>query len=223
KQNTLTNFTNSASSQEINEVKKVNQIFADFCRNEIGGQDINEIRTKLNVNEKERLITRITQEKKELETKYKKKAKQLDEEQCENNQLTEKNTNLEKKITELQTESKQDQQEYHDQLRQINLLFDAKAQDYQQLQQELLAKVKPGVKASDLKKLKRSKSANDIANNNPPTPLLQDQLLTETKEQLDNSLFARVEAVKQFGLIYDKLQQIKQELNATEEQASEEL
>jgi len=112
----------------------------------------------------------------------------------------------------------------------------------EQLQQELLAKVKPGVKASDLKKLKRSKSANDIPTA-PPLPLINDQLkekqkevenlrtklaqknteLNETKEQLDNSLFARVEAVKQFGLIYDKLQQIKQELNATEEQASEEL
>ena len=78
---------------------------------------------------------------------------------------------------------------------------------------------------------------------NPPNPLLQEQLkvkqqeieslrkkfeekskeLTETTEQLDNSLFARVEAVKQFGLIYDKLQQVKQELDDTVDQASDEL
>ncbi|CAI2182399.1 1392_t:CDS:2 [Funneliformis geosporum] len=285
KQNTLTNFTNSASSQEINEVKKVNQIFADFCRNEIGGQDINEIRTKLNgrtlteileenedyettvdglkrtkgeleaeitlltnsrknqVQEKERIITRLKEEKKSCETKYKKKAQLLDTEQLENNKLTEQITSLETKITELQTESKQEQQEYHHQLRQINLLFDAKAQDYQQLQQEILTEVKPGVKPSDLKKkLKRSKSANDIPTA-PPLPLINDQLkekqqevenlrsklaqknteLTETKEQLDNSLLARIEAVKQFGLIYDKLQLISKELDDTVEQASDEL
>ena len=114
----------------------------------------------------------------------------------------------------------------------------------QAFQQEILENVTEGVKPSDLKKkLKRSKSVDDIANNNPPVPLLQDQLtnkqkeveslrkkneqlsqkLTETTEQLDNSLFARVEAVKQFGLIYDKLQLVKQELDDTVDQASDEL
>src|SRR3954451_15328006 len=176
-----------------------------------------------------------------------------------------------------------------------------------QLQQELDEKIKPGVKPSDLKKLKRSKSADDIPasptsniplkkshsqleipltqpnskeqitnlkeqvkfhaetaqnylqslstsqakvseleekiKNNPPNPLLQEQLkvkqqeieslrkkledtntkLTDTTEQLDNSLFARVEAVKQFGKVYDKLQLVKQELDDTVEQASDEL
>ncbi|CAI2202055.1 5781_t:CDS:2, partial [Funneliformis geosporum] len=49
KQKTLANFTGtSANLEEINEVKKVNQIFANFCKQEIGGKDINEIRTKLN-------------------------------------------------------------------------------------------------------------------------------------------------------------------------------
>jgi chromosome segregation ATPase len=111
-----------------------------------------------------------------------------------------------------------------------------------EFQQELNEKVKPGVKPSELRKLKRSKSADDIVNT-PPAPLLQDQLkvkqqeieslreqleaknteLTETTQELDNSLFARVEAVKQFGLIYDKLQLIKQELNETIDQASDEL
>jgi predicted RNase H-like nuclease (RuvC/YqgF family) len=120
------------------------------------------------------------------------------------------------------------------------------------LQQELLEKVKLGTKPSDIKKLKRSKSADDITtipnpppppNNNPPTHLLQDQLnqkqklvedlrkqletknteLTQTKQSLDNSLFARIEAVKQFGQVYDKLQQVKKELDETIEEASTEI
>ena len=118
----------------------------------------------------------------------------------------------------------------------------------EQLQQELKEKVKAGVKPSDIKKLKRSKSADDInpnpsANNNPPTHLLQDQLtekqkeveslrtkletvnneLKETKEQLDQSLFSRVEAVRQFSKVYDKLQQVKKELDETVEEASTEI
>ena len=65
KQNTLTNFTGTnANLAEINEVKKVNQIFADFCKNEIGGQDINEIRTKLNG----RTLTEILEENEDYET-----------------------------------------------------------------------------------------------------------------------------------------------------------
>jgi hypothetical protein len=40
----------------------------------------------------------------------------------------------------------------------------------QDLQKELLEKVKPGTKPSDLRKLKRSKSADDIPNS-PPLPL----------------------------------------------------
>jgi uncharacterized phage infection (PIP) family protein YhgE len=112
-----------------------------------------------------------------------------------------------------------------------------------ELQKELLENVTEGVKPSDLKKkLKRSKSTNDIPTA-PPLPLINDQLkekqkeveslreqlagkkteLKATKQQLDNSLFARVEAVKQFGLIYDKLQLVRKELDDTVDQASEEL
>ncbi|CAI2196357.1 15586_t:CDS:1 [Funneliformis geosporum] len=173
KQNTLANFTGSTGNlEEIAEVKKVNKIFADFCKNEIGGQDINEIRTKLNgrtlteileenedyetktdeltrkkgeleaeitslttasknrVNEKERLITRIQEEKKDLEKKYKKKAKQLDEEQLEAKKSEGRITSLETQLTELKTEIQQDKQEYQTQLRQINLLFDKNANNY---------------------------------------------------------------------------------------------
>ena len=64
KQNTLTNFTGSDNPQEIAEVKKVNQIMAEFCRNEIGGQDINEIRAKLNG----RKLVDILEENEDYET-----------------------------------------------------------------------------------------------------------------------------------------------------------
>ncbi|CAI2201198.1 19753_t:CDS:2, partial [Funneliformis geosporum] len=118
RKNNLANFTGSdnpgerspwafSKDQEIAEVKKVNKIFADFCKNEIGGQDINEIRAKLNgrtlaelleenedyetsIDELKRTKGELEAEQKDLGAKYKKKAKQLDEEQCENNKLTEK-------------------------------------------------------------------------------------------------------------------------------------
>jgi chromosome segregation ATPase len=149
----------------------------------------------------------------------------------------------------------------------------------EQYQKELLEKVKPGVKPSDLRKLKKSKSADDLPEpspsrlseletknqeleeqltltsqaldeltkisqgNIPPASLLKEQLtekqkeveslreklettnlkLSETTQELDNSLFARAEATKQFGKIYDKLQLIKQELNENVDQASDEL
>src|SRR3954465_9880121 len=64
RQNNLATFTGSASPQELQEVKKANQIFADFCRNEIGGSDINEIRTKLNG----RTLTEILEENDDYET-----------------------------------------------------------------------------------------------------------------------------------------------------------
>ena len=147
KQNNLATFTGSDNPQELQEVKKVNKIFADFCRNEIGGSDINEIRTKLNgrtlseileenddyetetdelkrtkgeledevisltnsrknqIQEKERIITRLTEEKKDLEKKVKSKAKLLDEEQCENNKLAKQIENLEAQVKELQKEN----------------------------------------------------------------------------------------------------------------------
>src|SRR3954452_10878042 len=51
-----------------------------------------------------------------------------------------------------------------------------------QLQKELKDKVKPGVKPSDLKKLKRSKSADDIPKTSPlPSPNKQ---ITQLQEQV---------------------------------------
>src|SRR4051794_8543533 len=115
------------------------------------------------------------------------------------------------------------------------------------LQKELLAKVTEGIKPSDLKrKLKRSKSANDITDipQAPPPPnLLQDQLkekqkeleslrvalekvnqeLKETKQQLDDSLTARVAGVKVFGQEHSQRINSEKELNETVEQASSEI
>jgi len=71
---------------------------------------------------------------------------------------------------------------------------------------------------------------------NPPTPLLQDQLkekqkqiedlrkkLEESQTELDNSLFARQEANKQFAKIHTQLQSVRQELAENVDQASNEL
>jgi DNA repair ATPase RecN len=118
----------------------------------------------------------------------------------------------------------------------------------EQLKKELLEKVQAGIKPSQLRKLKRSKSADDLnpnpsPNNNPPPHLLQDQLsekqkeieslrqqletvnheLKETKEQLDNSLQARVEGVKVFGQEHDQRTKAQKELNEIIEEASSEL
>src|SRR5215216_7949908 len=91
KQNNLANFTNSTgNSAEIEEVKKVNKIFADFCKNEIGGKDINEIRAKLNG----RTLSQILEENEDYET--------------EKDELTRKKGELEAEIT-LLTNSRQNQ------------------------------------------------------------------------------------------------------------------
>ncbi len=49
-----------------------------------------------------------------------------------------------------------------------------------QLQKELKAKVKAGIKPSDLKKLKRSKSADDLPSSSVPNPPLK-----KSQSQLD--------------------------------------
>ena len=114
-----------------------------------------------------------------------------------------------------------------------------------QFQKELKEKLKEGVKPSELKKLKRSKSTGDIpiAPPLPPNSLLQDQLkekqkqienlrqqlesvsqeLTQTKKELDQSLEARVAAISTFGKEHQKRTQAQKELNQTLEEASEEL
>jgi chromosome segregation ATPase len=108
----------------------------------------------------------------------------------------------------------------------------------EQFQQELKEKVKAGVKPSDLKKLKRSKSADDINPPNPPTQLLQDQLSEKQKEveslrqqletkptlaELDHSLVARHKSLKDWFNQYSKNKELDQELAENIDQASEEL
>src|SRR3954447_23984323 len=116
-----------------------------------------------------------------------------------------------------------------------------------ELQKELKEKVTAGVKPSDIKKLKRSKSTGDIPNAIPnplpPPNLLKDQLtqkqkdleslikkleetnqeLKATKQQLDDSLTARIAGVKLFGQEHSKRNQAEQELTETIDQASSEL
>ena len=114
-----------------------------------------------------------------------------------------------------------------------------------QLQKELKEKVKEGIKPSTLRKLKKSKSAGELQSslNNPPSPLLQDQLkekqkeieqlrkqlekahseLKSTQEELDKSLEARIQGIKTFGQEHDKRTKAQQELNETIEEASNEL
>ena len=115
------------------------------------------------------------------------------------------------------------------------------------LQQELKEKVKAGVKPSDLKKLKRSKSLGDIPSPpplpDPPPNLLSDQLkekqqeveslrkqleeisqeLKATKQELDNSLAARYNSLKVFDKEHNKRIKAEKELNETVEEASDEI
>ncbi|CAI2192443.1 1282_t:CDS:2, partial [Funneliformis geosporum] len=90
------------------------------------------------------------------------------------------------------------------------------------LQKELLAEVKEGVKPSDLKrKLKRSKSADDIANIPTPPPLpdhlLHDQL--KEKQTEIESLRTKLATANQ----HEQIKSLNQELDATIDQASSEL
>ena len=67
----------------------------------------------------------------------------------------------------------------------------------EQFQKELKEKIKPGVKASDLKKLKKSKSADDLPSPSTNIPLKKSQSqleipLTQTKEQQITNLKEQV-------------------------------
>lgn len=50
------------------EVQKVNKVFASFCQNEIGGQDIEEIRTKLNGRTLSEILTQNEDYELEIDT-----------------------------------------------------------------------------------------------------------------------------------------------------------
>ena len=94
----------------------------------------------------------------------------------------------------------------------------------EQLQKELKEKIKPGVKASDLKKLKRSKSADDIPAT-PPSPTvkikgLEDkisvlELTVETKDRELATLESENKELKKNPpnlLLTDQLKTKQQEL-----------
>src|SRR6185369_8322821 len=106
-----------------------------------------------------------------------------------------------------------------------------------QLQKELKAKVKAGIKPSDLKKLKRSKSADDITTSpSPNIPLkksqsqlniplppsltqqissLQDELTTERKrvsslrEDLSNSQAKNKQSAQRISELEDKILELR--------------
>jgi chromosome segregation ATPase len=156
RQNSLATFTGSTSPQEIAEVKKVNKVFADFCKNEIGGQDINEIRTKLNG----RTLSEILEENDDYETKtdeLKRKKGELEAEvimltNSRKNQVQEKEriiTRLKEEKSELEKKVKQkaklldeEQLEHKKTLTQLETL----TQDLtntRQANQKLLEEIKP--------------------------------------------------------------------------------
>src|SRR4051812_31438179 len=100
------------------------------------------------------------------------------------------------------------------------------------LQQELKEKVKEGVKPSDLKKLKRSKSESDLAVP-PPPPLPPDHLLhdqlkekqreIETLRQKVEDSANKVSESKQVEELRQANQKIAQELKELKQQLDQSL
>lgn len=101
-----------------------------------------------------------------------------------------------------------------------------------QLQQELKQKVKEGIKPSHLKKLKRSKSADDIRDipSAPPLPNQTCNRCPELKKQLDQAnsdwIIAsqkNLDYLKQWAEQNNKIKSLTKELNETIEDATEEI
>ena len=69
--------TSNTDYQELQskfqEVVKVNQVFAQFCQNEIGGKDIEEIRTKLNGRKLSELLEKLEDYETDVDTLTRKK------------------------------------------------------------------------------------------------------------------------------------------------------
>ena len=112
RQNHLANFTGSDNPQQIAEVKKVNQIMAEFCKNDIGGQDINEIRTKLNG----RKLVEILEENNDYETEVDELKRKKGELEAEilalNNAFKNRVSEKENQIKRLEQEKKDLQKKY---------------------------------------------------------------------------------------------------------------
>jgi len=73
--NTKTNVDSNFSElrKEFLEVVKINKTFARFCQQEIGGQDINEIRTKLNGRKLSELLEKLEDYETDVDTLTRKK------------------------------------------------------------------------------------------------------------------------------------------------------
>jgi len=140
RQNPLGEFTNSnADLTEIAEVKKVNKIFADFCKNEIGGQDINEIRSKLNgrtLSEVLEDLVSAKQENEDYETtvdELKRKKGELEAEVVSlNNAWKNRVSEKERIITRLTTEKQEAENEVSAQQKKVK--HKAKLLDTEQLE-----------------------------------------------------------------------------------------
>lgn len=79
----------------------------------------------------------------------------------------------------------------------------------QDLQQELKEKVKEGVKPSDLRKLKRSKSDSDI----PSSPPSQEKQITQLKEQFEFQAQTAANYLKSLQVSQAKVSELEEKLN----------
>ena len=88
----------------------------------------------------------------------------------------------------------------------------------QELQKELKEKLQEGVKPSELRKLKRSKSTGDIpkAPSLPPNSLLQDQL-KEKQREIEHLRAKGEDSAKQIENLRQQLESVRQELKATKQ------
>lgn len=118
-----------------------------------------------------------------------------------------------------------------------------------EFQKQLVEVVKEGIKPSTIKKLKRSKSADDLTNS-PPIPLLQDQLKAKQTEiehlrqknedsteqikglqedlakKADHILELRLQNIKDFGKYREQLKAVENDLTSqiqTDQQEIKEL
>jgi DNA repair exonuclease SbcCD ATPase subunit len=99
----------------------------------------------------------------------------------------------------------------------------------QELQKELQEKVKEGIKPSDIKRLKRSKSADDIRDipTTPPLPNRSCPHCPPLKLQLsklkDQILQLRLDRLKDFSAYQDETKQLNQELDANVKEGVQEI
>src|SRR5689334_6472103 len=99
----------------------------------------------------------------------------------------------------------------------------------EQLQQELKEKVKEGVKPSDIKRLRRSKSLNDLPNPDQKeifydaSENVEDQLQSRITELEDQILELRISKIKEFSEYQAKKQQLEKDLKSNIDYGSKEI